>query len=108
MYCHPERSEGSRSQILRFAQNDTCVKVILSKALRDDIWPTVIALREDTLAIFIASPNGEVRVRKIRAMADEIQGVQYSYTQVLFEAINKHGSREVTEGLPWPPRRKEN
>jgi hypothetical protein len=22
-YCHPERSEGSRSQILRFAQNDT-------------------------------------------------------------------------------------
>ncbi len=41
-------------------------------------------------------------------MADEIQGVQYSYTQVLFEAINKHGSREVTEGLPWPPRRKEN
>jgi hypothetical protein len=22
-YCHPERSEGSRSQIPRFAQNDT-------------------------------------------------------------------------------------
>jgi hypothetical protein len=36
-YCHPEHiriaqcklREGSRSQILRFAQNDTCVKVIL-------------------------------------------------------------------------------
>jgi hypothetical protein len=45
-YCHPERSEGSRSQILRFAhQNDTCVKVILSQAVSDDIWPTVIAFK---------------------------------------------------------------
>jgi hypothetical protein len=28
-YCHPERSEGSRSQILRYAQNDPRVKLML-------------------------------------------------------------------------------
>jgi hypothetical protein len=34
------------------------------------------------LAIFIVSPNGEVRVKEDKAMADEIQRVQYFYTQV--------------------------
>jgi hypothetical protein len=34
------------------------------------------------LAIFIVLPNGEIRVKEDKAMADEIQRVQYFYTQV--------------------------
>jgi hypothetical protein len=34
------------------------------------------------LAIFIVSPNGEIRVKEYKAMADEIQRVQYFYAQV--------------------------
>jgi prephenate dehydratase len=34
------------------------------------------------VAIFIVSPNGEIRGKEDKAMADEIQRVQYFYTQV--------------------------